>query len=91
MILEMTGILAVVFDKISNAVFRNVSLDHFQMPSNIQTTLNVKFDAPFRAIGAPGELETMQSLVKDLMESAYPMRVPLLVDMGWGEHWLEAH
>ena len=40
---------------------------------------------------APGELETMKELVRDLMENAYPMRVPVVVDMGWGPHWLAAH
>jgi len=40
---------------------------------------------------APGELETVKVLVKTEMEGAYPLRVPLLVEMGWGKDWLIAH
>jgi len=40
---------------------------------------------------APGELEPLKELVKREMEGAYPLRVPLLVDMGWGNDWLTAH
>ncbi len=37
------------------------------------------------------ELELMAALVKQEMESAYAMRVPLKVDVGWGETWRDAH
>jgi len=37
------------------------------------------------------ELETMKSLVKDCMENAVKLSVPLEVDMGEGDNWLEAH
>jgi DNA polymerase-1 len=40
---------------------------------------------------APGELDAMKDLVRERMEGAYPLRVPLLVDMGWGADWLTAH
>ncbi len=40
---------------------------------------------------APGELEAVQALVHEHMEGAYPLRVPLLVEMGWGGDWLSAH
>ena len=40
---------------------------------------------------APGELETVKELVREQMEGAYPLRVPLVVDMGWGKDWLTAH
>jgi DNA polymerase-1 len=40
---------------------------------------------------APGEVEEMKTLVKTLMEAAYPMSVPLLVEMGVGDDWLSAH
>lgn len=29
--------------------------------------------------------------IKELMESAFPLDVPLKVDTGIGENWLEAH
>jgi DNA polymerase-1 len=37
------------------------------------------------------ELEQIKSLVKAEMESAFKLKVPLNVDLGMGENWLEAH
>ena len=37
------------------------------------------------------ELERLQTLVKHEMENAYKLTVPLDVDLGVGENWLEAH
>jgi DNA polymerase I len=37
------------------------------------------------------ELETIKTLVKTEMENAYQMEVPLDVDLGEGNDWLEAH
>jgi DNA polymerase-1 len=38
----------------------------------------------------PEELERMRDLVRDLMEHVVELRVPLVVDLGVGENWLEA-
>ncbi|HER07722.1 MAG TPA: DNA polymerase I [Bacteroides sp.] len=38
-----------------------------------------------------GELERVQRIVKDRMENATELRVPLTVEMGTGSNWLEAH
>ncbi len=37
------------------------------------------------------ELETMKKLIKSEMENAYQLSVPLVVDVGTGYNWLEAH
>lgn len=37
------------------------------------------------------ELEILKRLVKNEMENAYQLTVPLVVDIGIGENWLEAH
>ncbi|NNJ89910.1 MAG: DNA polymerase I [Eudoraea sp.] len=37
------------------------------------------------------ELEKMKELIKTAMESAYSLKVPLVVDLGQGNNWLEAH
>lgn len=37
------------------------------------------------------ELETMKSILKEEMESAMKLSVPLTIDMGSGANWLEAH
>lgn len=37
------------------------------------------------------ELEELKKLIKTEMENAYELKVPLVVDMGVGQNWLEAH
>ncbi|MEZ4857605.1 MAG: DNA polymerase I [Flavobacteriaceae bacterium] len=37
------------------------------------------------------ELEKLKTLIKAEMEQAFPLSVPLEVEMGVGENWLEAH
>ena len=37
------------------------------------------------------EMDTLKPLIKNAMEAAYKMSVPLDVDMGEGRNWLEAH
>jgi DNA polymerase-1 len=37
------------------------------------------------------ELEKIKTLVKTEMESAYKLSVPLVIDLGVGNNWLEAH
>jgi DNA polymerase-1 len=37
------------------------------------------------------ELETIKTMVKTEMENAYQLTVPLVVDLGFGNNWLEAH
>lgn len=37
------------------------------------------------------EIERIQPLIKDAMENAFTLKVPLVVEMGVGLNWLEAH
>jgi DNA polymerase-1 len=37
------------------------------------------------------EVEELQPLIKKLMENALPLNVPVLVDTGIGDNWLDAH
>jgi DNA polymerase-1 len=37
------------------------------------------------------EEEDLESLVRDRMESVYALAVPLLVEVGVGSNWREAH
>ncbi len=39
----------------------------------------------------PEELDQVRKIVKETMEGAVSLRVPLTVDMGQGANWLEAH
>jgi DNA polymerase-1 len=37
------------------------------------------------------EIETIKPMIKHEMENAFKMAVPLVVEMGTGKNWLEAH
>ena len=37
------------------------------------------------------ELETIKPIIKEEMESAFKLSVPLDVEIGLGQNWLEAH
>jgi DNA polymerase-1 len=37
------------------------------------------------------EIDIMEKIVRAAMESAVALRVPLVVDIGSGGNWLEAH
>jgi DNA polymerase-1 len=37
------------------------------------------------------ELDILKPIIKETMENAYKMSIPLTVDMGQGNNWLEAH
>ena len=39
----------------------------------------------------PHEEEEMRALVKKEMEQVMTLKVPLVVDIGWGENWNDAH
>ena len=39
----------------------------------------------------PEEENEMRALVKKEMEEVMPLKVPLVVDMGWGNNWNDAH
>lgn len=39
----------------------------------------------------PEEQSRVEAIVLEEMQNAYPLRVPLIADSGWGDNWLEAH
>jgi DNA polymerase-1 len=40
---------------------------------------------------ANNELSTLEPMIKKMMQSAFSLRVPLIVDIGTGKNWDEAH
>jgi DNA polymerase-1 len=39
----------------------------------------------------PNELDTLMTLVKEIMESVWELKVPLKVNLAVGDNWAEAH
>lgn len=37
------------------------------------------------------EIDELRPLIKELMEKAFPLKVPVIVDTGIGDNWLDAH
>jgi DNA polymerase-1 len=54
-----------------------------------QMILQVHDELVFEAV--LDEVEVLSKLIKEKMESAIPMQVPMLVEVGTGHNWLEAH
>jgi DNA polymerase I len=64
---------------------RELEQQHFQSKMLLQVHDELLFDAK------KDELEKLKSVVKQQMESAVKLSVPLTVEVGVGENWLEAH
>ena len=66
-----------IYDKLENSDYKTKML--------LQVHDELVFDVP------NDELDAMKSLIQTEMEAAYTMTVPLDVEVGLGENWLEAH
>ena len=68
-----------------------IKIDHELEAQNLETKMLLQvhdellFEVPI------DELETVKTLIKKEMESAFSTSVPLLVEVGVGDNWLEAH
>ena len=66
-----------IYDKLENSDFKTKML--------LQVHDELVFDVP------NDELDAIKALIKTEMEAAYTMTVPLDVEVGLGQNWLEAH
>jgi DNA polymerase-1 len=57
----------------------------FQTVMALQIHDELVFEAP------NAELESVQALIRDCMQTAMPLAVPVEVEIGCGDNWLEAH
>jgi DNA polymerase-1 len=68
-----------------------INIQNWLKSTTLQTKMMLQvhdellFDVP------KNEIEIVQSKVKELMESAMSLDVPILVETGVGNNWLEAH
>jgi DNA polymerase-1 len=67
-----------------------VRLDRALARSGLRARLLLQIHDELLLEAPPEELPALRELVRDCMENAIPFSVPLKVDMGEGENWLEA-
>lgn len=58
---------------------------------NIQSKMILQVHDELNFSVLPEEKEQVERIVMEEMQNAYPLRVPLIADGGWGKNWLEAH
>lgn len=66
-------------------IFNRFEKENFKSKMVLQVHDELVFDT------YKDELEMIRPIIKYEMENAYKLKVPLIVDIGVGENWLEAH
>mgnify|MGYP000424550564 CR=1 FL=1 len=66
-------------------IHKKLSEENYKTKMLLQVHDELVFDA------YKPELDKVQNLIKIEMENAYKLAVPLVVDIGIGNNWLEAH
>ncbi|MFI5398002.1 MAG: DNA polymerase I [Candidatus Binatia bacterium] len=67
------------------AIDRQVGQEHLRAAMILQVHDELVFEVP------GDERERIAAIVREQMEGAFPLNVPLRVDLGWGRNWAEAH
>jgi len=67
------------------AIQKRLSKENWKAKMLLQVHDELVFDVP------KSEVESLKSMVKTEMENAFKLEVPLIVDIGIGNNWLEAH
>ncbi|MDQ0476539.1 DNA polymerase I [Chryseobacterium sp. MDT2-18] len=68
-----------------------IKIDQKLTEKNLKTKMLLQVHDELVFEAPEEELETVTALIKKEMESAYETTVPLLVEVGVGDNWLEAH
>jgi DNA polymerase-1 len=68
-----------------------IAVQNFIQESNLKTLLIMQVHDELVLEVPEAELETVKSRVRDLMQSVASLDVPLVVDIGVGRNWDEAH
>lgn len=68
-----------------------IKIDEQLTEKNLKTKMLLQVHDELVFEGPEEELETVTALIKKEMETAYETTVPLLVEVGVGDNWLEAH
>ena len=68
-----------------------INIDEFLEENNFRTRMLLQVHDELIFEVPEEEQETVPAILKELMESAYELKVPLKVDMGLADNWLDAH
>jgi len=68
-----------------------INVDKRMQEMNMKSKMILQVHDELNFSVVPEEKIQLETIVREEMESAYKMIVPLIVDCGWGENWLEAH
>ena len=66
-------------------IFKRFEEEHLRSKMILQVHDELNFNV------VPEEKEIVERIVMEEMQGAFPLRVPLVADAGWGSNWLEAH
>ena len=81
----MQGSAADIIKIAMNEVARRLEADGYEARLLIQVHDELDFSVP------ESELDRLSAMVKEVMEGAAPLKVPLIADISWGPSWAEAH
>ena len=68
-----------------------INIDRRMMELGLKSTMMLQVHDELNFNVPKDELDTMKNIVKEEMEGAFELSVPLRVDIGVGDNWLEAH
>lgn len=83
-----TRIQGTAADIIKTAMIR---LQDFLEQKKLKSRLILQIHDELVVEAAENETETVRNAMREIMENAWPLTVPLTVDIGTGKNWMEAH
>lgn len=68
-----------------------IRIDHRMQQEGMKSKMILQVHDELNFSVLPEEHEQLERLVREEMQAAITLNVPLLADCGWGKNWLEAH
>jgi len=68
-----------------------IKIDRYIQERGLKSRMTLQVHDELLFEVAPQEMEEVKGKVKEIMEGVYPLGIPLVVHMGTGKNWEEAH
>ena len=81
----MQGSAADIIKMAMNEVQRRLEREGFRAKLLLQVHDELDFSVP------EDEIERLSAMVREVMENVVTLKVPLVVDVSWGDNWAQAH